>query len=283
MSTKKSAGFTLIELLVVIAIIAILAAILFPVFAQAREKARQTGCASNLKQLGLAFMQYQQDFDEYFPDNIDATTNPNADIYHDNKWAGEIYPYVKSMGVFACPDDGTIATYPKGDVVSYEYNNNLTFNGFAWASNIAKLNAPASTVLLYENQGADMQEPALGDTFFTAACSIGGVAGGYDCTSFAQYGQDAMPVPAYGVPATVTSKNGPGRVGGCAVTFAGGPGPQIGDLIIHGAGVNWLATDGHVKISSRPEKVSPGAKPSSFIGNNSYCIGNLRRRPRRNQ
>src|SRR5580704_7489517 len=65
---RRTAGFTLIELLVVIAIIAILAAILFPVFAQAREKARQTSCISNLKQIGLATLQYVQDYDETYPD-----------------------------------------------------------------------------------------------------------------------------------------------------------------------------------------------------------------------
>jgi len=69
----RSFGFTLIELLVVIAIIAILAAILFPVFAKAREKARQTSCASNLKQIGLAFLQYGQDYDEIMP--MGALTN----------------------------------------------------------------------------------------------------------------------------------------------------------------------------------------------------------------
>lgn len=109
----RDEGFTLIELLVVIAIIAILAAILFPVFAQAREKARQISCLSNLKQLGLAVIQYQQDADEKFPpgDNWD-------NWYHDpdnnqvTYWAGwkyEVWPYVKSEGVFHCPDDATWA------------------------------------------------------------------------------------------------------------------------------------------------------------------------------
>src|SRR5215469_16047426 len=99
-NTRK--GFTLIELLVVIAIIAILAAILFPVFAKVREKARQTSCASNLKQLGLGYIQYYQDYDENFPcGTAGAAAWPRAGI----GWAGQIYPYVKSPGVYACPDD----------------------------------------------------------------------------------------------------------------------------------------------------------------------------------
>ncbi len=93
-------GFTLIELLVVIAIIAILAAILFPVFQKVRENARRTTCASNEKQLGLGCIQYQQDADEQFP-----ASDQNGD------WAYQIYPFVKATGVYICPDNPDGAKY----------------------------------------------------------------------------------------------------------------------------------------------------------------------------
>jgi len=92
----KRVGFTLIELLVVIAIIAILAAILFPVFAKAREKARQSSCASNLKQLGLALMQYAQDYDERYP----MMYRYMPDLYW---WADVTQPYIKNYQLLVCP------------------------------------------------------------------------------------------------------------------------------------------------------------------------------------
>lgn len=110
---RRCVGFTLIELLVVIAIIAILAAILFPVFAQAREKARQTACASNLRQIGLAFGMYTQDYDERLPDRRDLkkslprgwkpwTTWPATDPR--GGWAAQLMqPYVKSYDIWSCP------------------------------------------------------------------------------------------------------------------------------------------------------------------------------------
>jgi prepilin-type N-terminal cleavage/methylation domain-containing protein len=114
MHRKKFRAFTLIELLVVIAIIAILAAILFPVFAAAREKARQIACLSNLKQLGLAVVQYTQDNDEHFPcgDNWigEQTTGTGPDyggVDAPYGWKYQVYPYVKSDGVFICPDDSS--------------------------------------------------------------------------------------------------------------------------------------------------------------------------------
>ncbi len=101
-------GFTLIELLVVIAIIAILAAILFPVFAQARDKARATQCLSNDKQIGLGLMQYAQDYDETFPASR-FTTTPNDTGGRHSPWTVSIYPYVKNAPVFTCPSDSTAA------------------------------------------------------------------------------------------------------------------------------------------------------------------------------
>ncbi len=101
LQSRKCDAFTLIELLVVIAIIAILAAILFPVFAQARERARAISCLSNMKQLGLGLMMYSQDFDESFP----RCTFYGGDTAFDLNWRNVIYPYVKSVDVYACPSN----------------------------------------------------------------------------------------------------------------------------------------------------------------------------------
>ena len=122
----KSRAFTLIELLVVIAIIAILAAILFPVFAQAREKARQTACISNQKQIGLGLTQYVQDYDEAFPFNWSGAAfnisrlNPAPSSY---KWMDAIFPYVKNEQVFTCPSDNT-------PTKTYSYYQNFGFASY---------------------------------------------------------------------------------------------------------------------------------------------------------
>jgi prepilin-type N-terminal cleavage/methylation domain-containing protein/prepilin-type processing-associated H-X9-DG protein len=162
-SVRSHRGFTLIELLVVIAIIAILAAILFPVFAKAREKARQASCASNLKQLALGVIQYQQDYDEKSPC---GTVGQNVDfgLGAGEGWAGQIYSYIKSTGVYTCPDDTTQAA-AGNTVVSYALNENVVSpTGWVVATggqmpaspgrNISSLTSPARTILFCEVQGS---------------------------------------------------------------------------------------------------------------------------------
>ncbi|HET6385633.1 MAG TPA: DUF1559 domain-containing protein [Armatimonadota bacterium] len=106
--SDRNPGFTLIELLVVIAIIAILAAILLPVFAQAREAARRTQCISNVRQMGMAVMMYVQDNDERFPPRF---PNPAAGPGYPCKpcrtadWRPFVMPYIKNTDIFRCPDD----------------------------------------------------------------------------------------------------------------------------------------------------------------------------------
>ncbi len=111
---RRKGAFTLIELLVVIAIIAILAAILFPVFAQAREKARQTACTSNLRQIGLAFAMYETDYDELLPDRRDLKNSlpggykpwagwPSTSDPRGGWVANVMAPYAKSDGIWSCP------------------------------------------------------------------------------------------------------------------------------------------------------------------------------------
>jgi prepilin-type N-terminal cleavage/methylation domain-containing protein/prepilin-type processing-associated H-X9-DG protein len=127
----KARGFTLIELLVVIAIIAILAAILFPVFARAREAARKSSCASNMKQIGTATLMYVQDYDEMYPKYGGGVANVRTGILH---WPAAIQPYVKNRQVFKCPSD-----IVRTAAVSYNGNNYLNFKSDAAIENVTDL------------------------------------------------------------------------------------------------------------------------------------------------
>jgi prepilin-type N-terminal cleavage/methylation domain-containing protein len=131
MHTRK--GFTLIELLVVIAIIAILAAILFPVFARAREKARQNSCLSNVKQLGLATMMYAQDYDERMPGSF-MTGAEAISLY----WYQLLYPYIANEQIMLCPSDTGIYSirrpHTSGTFLTNYGANEYIFHVTSWAS-----------------------------------------------------------------------------------------------------------------------------------------------------
>ncbi|MGC9318961.1 MAG: DUF1559 domain-containing protein [Armatimonadota bacterium] len=138
-------GFTLIELLVVIAIIAILAAILFPVFARAREKARQASCSSNLKQLGTAAMMYLQDYDERFPGHGCYWNEPwDKTGRGETCYAAKIYPYVKNYDLFKCPSEGDGVTVGGS---GNDYGNNLGYVAGRSPRSIADVKSPAETIL----------------------------------------------------------------------------------------------------------------------------------------
>jgi len=242
LSAKKQVNilkraFTLIELLIVIAIIALLAAILFPVFGRARENARRSACQSNLKQWGLAFMQYNQDYDERFPpmgyEGLSVITVPN-------RWYNAIAAYTKSTGIQACPSDASAMN----NVNLPDANNNpvgrfsYLANDFLGGANytggtppvsyspktLASINAPAENLLMIEG------------------------------------------IRAYGIPYWAEDF-------GCFITGArvdGAACTQITDasqrasLPRHFEGANALFSDGHVKWQKLGGKSSSGAQISQI-------------------
>lgn len=155
-------GFTLIELLVVIAIIAILAAILFPVFARAREKARQTSCLSNLKQLGMAVVMYAQDYDETLPSYRLASSSPGCQI----NWWNQITPYVKNAQVLICP---TVAQTGGG------YGSNLGHSMPCGRQlTLAQIRRPAQTMALIDSglDGCTTQDGIESSSAWHAQCPV---------------------------------------------------------------------------------------------------------------
>jgi prepilin-type N-terminal cleavage/methylation domain-containing protein/prepilin-type processing-associated H-X9-DG protein len=145
---RRQGGFTLIELLVVIAIIAILAAILFPVFAQAREKARSSSCLSNEKQSALAFSMYSQDYDETYPPSFDANNLTGSGPGGIAQWEDIIKPYIKAGNV------GGILTCPSASSRAYAYSMNFALAGLSAAQAVK----PADTVIIADSCQAPNQQ-----------------------------------------------------------------------------------------------------------------------------
>lgn len=275
-------GFTLIELLVVIAIIAILAAILFPVFAKVREKARQTSCLSNLKQNGLAVMQYTQDYDERVPivqycgkgpQNIDCSVGGSSYL---RSWVSVIQPYSKSLAITRCPSN-TVNPYGFADppnpayvtpfaLPAYGYNttylnpapycNDLAEPDAPWGfgTSIASLEAPSATVMF-----ADVK--IVGDDTL-----------GY-------YGSLTVEAPATAGPTSVACgwSNGGWGSGTWAddPSVAGNPIEGTGDFRArHTQGGNVAFCDGHSKWYL-PGRLAAGTNWGPAVPNSSMAITDL--------
>ncbi len=160
----RKRGFTLIELLVVIAIIAILAAILFPVFARAKEKAKQASCLSNTKQMGLGLMMYISDYDECIPFYYAPYNKPRPPELPDLTaisdygmfWQDLIYPYVKNLDIYKCPSSKNYRGTPREYIGSYGGNYHWVFsNGYSSSlliRNLMDFLQPAETFTVIEAQ-----------------------------------------------------------------------------------------------------------------------------------
>ena len=207
---SKNSAFTLIELLVVIAIIAILAAILFPVFARARENARRSSCQSNLKQIALGHKQYTQDYDEKFVPAIGDGTTAGG-------WVVSLQPYLKSIQIFQCPSD-TVA--PAALPASAGYNDYYVNSALS----------DVGTTVNYGNGG--ISEAAIDNSTLTILMGDGDGTNGSSTAMFRCNGYQA----AGGVSTTAPARATPAGLAIAAAMKAQ-----------HLEGGNYAFVDGHVK------------------------------------
>jgi prepilin-type N-terminal cleavage/methylation domain-containing protein/prepilin-type processing-associated H-X9-DG protein len=263
LSSGRPKAFTLIELLVVIAIIAILAAILFPVFAQARDKARATSCLSDEKQYALAWLAYATDYDDTFTSTVPLTTglgymwNYNLQVPADwrasqaetndrvvgasQSWGNSLYPYIKAYGIYQCPSTiASMTTSVAADYVNPRVTpipSSYTANGLLSSMPIGKVVNSSNCPLLWEGRGTDarvgyfLSNPNLECTDVTQPCVY----------------QPANPPGTLTGPAAAcaTTNNGNGAMG-AMFTVTNGAGNNV-SLLVHQGGANSAYADGHVK------------------------------------
>jgi prepilin-type N-terminal cleavage/methylation domain-containing protein/prepilin-type processing-associated H-X9-DG protein len=229
MHQRKVKAFTLIELLVVIAIIAILAAILFPVFAQAKAAAKKISCLSNMKQLGLASNMYVNDYDDrlpytgdnggfwaWYPSEESGNTLGFMDPNAFQNWGAELYPYVKNFGIYICPSAEKIT----GNV-PYAFktaagagNTTYDYNGVVVGASTTTMSSPATTIVLQSSDGTS-SDAYMQPTIFNVTSSPNN---------------------------TVISIDSPPLCNGIDINWMGE---------IHGKGDNYSFADGHAKFYNR--------------------------------